>query len=556
MPYPSEHAARTKDPANFEKDSFRRKQIAPGISIIIGKEKGGNGSMVTQSYRFSKDKFTADEAKAWLKDHKVNYISFETAISKNQEQIVTNQYQQINQDGKDFLVIPGVILHEQVMNSWLVPADEIENCSVGWNGRPVVIEHPQENDGSANVPNPDVPIIGQFFNSQWDAGEKKLRGEVWVEVAEAEKTQDGMAILNMIRTNQPIEISTGYYADTEWNKGEFGGRKYDRIHRNLLPDHIAMLPKKVGACSLKDGCGMNVNCASCPDTSLVINVLSKSRHPEYSGTEDTSWANVTKTVESYISGYEKTHGIKDVPRNVADLPQGVKSWIAGKTLLGDPKADNERDLMMFPVVNPGTNKLNAGALRAVLGGRGSAANIPAAARESAQNMARNLLQKEFHSKEAHNMKLPELFAFLKKKGLKVTANEEEGEQVFEVEEETVAAPAPVFSEEEVAALKSLAASGPAILNALKDIPAAIQMAQNAQTQAAAQRTELVEKIKANTSNPYSDEELAAMPVSAIVKLNAQLNTSYLAAGGGAFSKDKKPLTPPPALLAQPEKKEA
>ena len=29
MPYPNEHAARVKEPTDFEPDSFRRKEIAP-----------------------------------------------------------------------------------------------------------------------------------------------------------------------------------------------------------------------------------------------------------------------------------------------------------------------------------------------------------------------------------------------------------------------------------------------------------------------------------------------------------------------------------------------
>ena len=78
MPLPNEHAARLRDPGDFQPDSFRRKEIAPGISIIMGRLKGQQ-TMTAQSYRFSKDKFTAAQAKAWLKDHDVKNISFEEA---------------------------------------------------------------------------------------------------------------------------------------------------------------------------------------------------------------------------------------------------------------------------------------------------------------------------------------------------------------------------------------------------------------------------------------------------------------------------------------------
>lgn len=81
-PYPNEHAARVRDPGDFEDDSFRRKNITEGVDIILGKLKDGDGSMVAQAYRFKADKFTAEEAKKWLADHDVEYIDFEAASGK------------------------------------------------------------------------------------------------------------------------------------------------------------------------------------------------------------------------------------------------------------------------------------------------------------------------------------------------------------------------------------------------------------------------------------------------------------------------------------------
>ncbi len=78
--FPNEHAARVKEPGTFEEDSFRRKEIAPGISAIMGKIKG-ESTMTIQSYRFDKSKFTEEEARAWLKDHDITTIEFEAASS-------------------------------------------------------------------------------------------------------------------------------------------------------------------------------------------------------------------------------------------------------------------------------------------------------------------------------------------------------------------------------------------------------------------------------------------------------------------------------------------
>jgi hypothetical protein len=79
MPYPNEHAARVRNPDSFEPDTFRSKELKDGIRLILGKLKGGNGSMVVQAYRFSVDKFTVEQVKKWLEDNKIKYISFEPA---------------------------------------------------------------------------------------------------------------------------------------------------------------------------------------------------------------------------------------------------------------------------------------------------------------------------------------------------------------------------------------------------------------------------------------------------------------------------------------------
>lgn len=78
MPYPNEHSARIKEPGSFTKDSFRRKNIATGIDIIIGRLKGKT-TTTTQAYRFKAGTFIPSEARKWLKDHNIGFISFESA---------------------------------------------------------------------------------------------------------------------------------------------------------------------------------------------------------------------------------------------------------------------------------------------------------------------------------------------------------------------------------------------------------------------------------------------------------------------------------------------
>jgi len=174
--------------------------------------------------------------------------------------LFTNESRTVNKDGKQFLVVPGVPVQEQVMNTYLLPSIEIEKQLLAWNGTPVSIRHAQENGGSVKVPNPDVPIIGYFYNTKWDPATKRMLGEYWIDEGQALQYPDGQTIVNAIKNGQILETSTAYWADEDMAGGTFNGRKYKTVHRNLKPDHIAIFPDdQSGACSVHDGCGVNRN---------------------------------------------------------------------------------------------------------------------------------------------------------------------------------------------------------------------------------------------------------------------------------------------------------
>ena len=61
---------RVAQPGSFEENSFRITWIAKdqGIKAVIGRKKGEEGTSV-QSFLFIKDKWTAQEAKKWVRDH-------------------------------------------------------------------------------------------------------------------------------------------------------------------------------------------------------------------------------------------------------------------------------------------------------------------------------------------------------------------------------------------------------------------------------------------------------------------------------------------------------
>jgi len=77
MPYPNEHAARLRPPSGFVR--FRRKNDAfgPGIHAIYGVTR--EGKAVLQSLRFDASRFTADEARRWLREHDYKPVEFAPA---------------------------------------------------------------------------------------------------------------------------------------------------------------------------------------------------------------------------------------------------------------------------------------------------------------------------------------------------------------------------------------------------------------------------------------------------------------------------------------------
>ena len=89
-PYPNEHAARLKDPAQY--DSLRRvnDEGGNGVDFIYGIKEGKSE---LQAIRFRSSVFTAVEAQAWLADHDFDAIEFEEATGDGEGRSLTGKYQ-------------------------------------------------------------------------------------------------------------------------------------------------------------------------------------------------------------------------------------------------------------------------------------------------------------------------------------------------------------------------------------------------------------------------------------------------------------------------------
>ena len=80
MPYENEHAFRVNDPNKYK--YFRRENDAfgDGISVIWGITE--DKEVEIQAIRFDKEKWTIDEARKWMENHKIKAIEIEPAIEQ------------------------------------------------------------------------------------------------------------------------------------------------------------------------------------------------------------------------------------------------------------------------------------------------------------------------------------------------------------------------------------------------------------------------------------------------------------------------------------------
>lgn len=156
-------------------------------------------------------------------------------------------------NGEEYLVAPCTMLVSGVLGGEYVPIEELDPNA--WNGRPVTVNHPTENGQAVSAGSPDQfarVVIGTVFDTK--TINDRLTANLWINVVNARARGYGY-VLDRIKNGDVMEVSTGYFRDEESSSGVFNGRSYETIARRIRPDHLALLPDHVGACSVRDGCG-------------------------------------------------------------------------------------------------------------------------------------------------------------------------------------------------------------------------------------------------------------------------------------------------------------
>lgn len=163
---------------------------------------------------------------------------------------------------KKHLIVPVTMIVEGVLSGSAGPllhlAEDFGKFPEAWNGIPVVINHPAINGQNVSANSPEVieaEKVGTVYNTKIE--NNKLIAEVWLE--ETKLSTVSPDTFSAIGLKQSIEVSVGVFTEYDPTPGTYDGRQYTAIARNHRPDHLALLPGGVGACSIADGCGIRVN---------------------------------------------------------------------------------------------------------------------------------------------------------------------------------------------------------------------------------------------------------------------------------------------------------
>ena len=179
-------------------------------------------------------------------------------------------------DGIEYLVAPVIAVVAGVLNGELLPADVIEESVQFWEDVPIPVNHPTvygANVSAKQLEQIKNDVVGRFYNARFE--DDSLKGEMWIDIAKAtEMGGEALEVLEKLQDGDVVEVSTAYFAKVTKMKGNVDGKKYNGVQSNIRPDHLALLPNKVGACSVADGCGANrvnevVDLAECACTLKV-----------------------------------------------------------------------------------------------------------------------------------------------------------------------------------------------------------------------------------------------------------------------------------------------
>lgn len=187
-------------------------------------------------------------------------------LFRTQKFTTQNKYKEESLDGKNYYVVPVIAMIEGVRfgGSQEYPelglAKDFGKVPAGWNTSPVVMNHPQSDNGVfLSAGTKDVlenSAFGMVLNTELK--DKQLHMEAWLDVDKRNLSDDVSRVFERLENSEIVEISVSFFCDIEDPdvEGSYNGQKYKGVWTNIVPDHLAILSEgQIGACSVKNGCG-------------------------------------------------------------------------------------------------------------------------------------------------------------------------------------------------------------------------------------------------------------------------------------------------------------
>jgi hypothetical protein len=220
-------------------------------------------------------------------------------------------------EGRPHLVAKARILKEEVLNGsggpGFYPHEENKKAVNAWNHMPIVIDHPDINGTPVSARTPDVlnsRKVGVVLNAEANDGDRSIDVECWFD-EEMTKAVD-KRVYAKVSNGEGLECSTGLFLNADTGtKGKFGEKPYDWVAREQNPDHLAALPDKVGALSIEMGGGIFANAEKEPEGHLLVQKRSAENALKAAGIEfvgnELSFNTITRFVSDILG---RTYGEK------------------------------------------------------------------------------------------------------------------------------------------------------------------------------------------------------------------------------------------------------
>lgn len=207
------------------------------------------------------------------------------------------------------MIVPGVLNGSN--GPILYEEKDIKASVDAWNGMPITVYHPKTPISARSQEILNSQGVGIVLNARMDGN--TLRAEGWFDIEVLARIDP--RVHNALLNNQKIELSTGLGMDEESvqeGTTTTNGELYKSIARNYRPDHLAVLPDQVGACSVDQGCGVLNKKESVPDVTSThsptgeVKVFDKDKVVEGLITNCACWTEADKEVLNSMSEEQLT----------------------------------------------------------------------------------------------------------------------------------------------------------------------------------------------------------------------------------------------------------